>query len=114
VYNATDVLVQSTWELPIVVQWADSKVSFEFISNPSDISFGIVFVAAPDENQPKKELEIETVVEMGKVYTDSEPISGTFELPCEGVIFFVWDNSHDWLANKKLSYLIEVNQVINS
>jgi hypothetical protein len=25
-YNATDVLVQTSWELPIVVQWPESKV----------------------------------------------------------------------------------------
>ena len=31
-YKATDVLIQQHWELPIVVQWPKSKISFEFSS----------------------------------------------------------------------------------
>lgn len=62
VYNATDVLVQTTWELPIVIQCPESTVNFEFCSNPGDISFGIVFVAAPEEDQDDSQLEIETVL----------------------------------------------------
>lgn len=111
VYNATDVLVQTTWELPIVVQYPESTVQFEFCSNPGDISFGIVFVAAPEEGQDPDDLEIETVEEMGLVRSNLEAISGSFEVPCEGVIFFMWDNNFDWSATKQISYLIEVTQV---
>lgn len=111
VYNGTDVLVQSTWELPIVIQWPDSSVNFEFSVSPSEISFGIVFVAAPVDDSDTSDLEMETIVEMGRVQCDVEPISGSFEVPCEGVIFFLWDNNYDWSALKKISYLIEVKQV---
>jgi hypothetical protein len=111
-YNATDVLVQTTWELPIVIQYPDSKVKFEFCSNPGDISFGIVFVAAPEEDQRIEDLEIETVEEMGIVHSNTEAVSGSFEVPCEGVIFFMWDNNFDWSATKQISYMIEVQQVI--
>ena len=111
-YNASDVLVQATWELPIVIQWPQSKVRFEFVSNPSEISFGIVFVAAPDEDQDINDLEIETIEEMNRVSSAIEPIAGSFEVPCEGVVFFIWDNNFDWSANKKISYSIEVEQVI--
>lgn len=30
VYKGADVLVQSTWELPIIIQWPESTVKFEF------------------------------------------------------------------------------------
>lgn len=30
IYKGADVLVQSTWELPIIIQWPDSTVKFEF------------------------------------------------------------------------------------
>ena len=110
-YNATDVLVQTTWELPIVIQYPESTVQFEFCSNPGDISFGIVFVAAPEEGQDLNDLELETVEEMGLVRSNLEAVSGSFLVPCEGVVFFMWDNNYDWSATKKISYLIEVKQV---
>lgn len=94
-----------------MVQYPESTVQFEFCSNPGDISFGIVFVAAPEEGQDPDDLEIETVEEMGLVRSNLEAISGSFEVPCEGVIFFMWDNNFDWSATKQISYLIEVTQV---
>jgi hypothetical protein len=103
--------VQTTWELPIVIQYPTSSVSYEFTSTPSDISFGIVFVAAPDEPQSVDELEIETVEEMSRVPSHIERISGSFDVPCEGVVFFLWDNNFDWSAVKKISYSIKVHQV---
>ena len=30
IYKGADVLVQSTWELPIIIQWPESTVKFEF------------------------------------------------------------------------------------
>ena len=29
-YKGADVLVQSTWELPIIIQWPGSTLKFEF------------------------------------------------------------------------------------
>lgn len=29
-YKGADVLVQSTWELPIIIQWPGSTINFEF------------------------------------------------------------------------------------
>ena len=29
-YKGADVLVQSTWELPIIIQWPGSTIKFEF------------------------------------------------------------------------------------
>ncbi len=112
VYNASDVLVQSIWELPIVIQWPDSIVSYKFTSQHGDISFGIMFVAAPEEDNPEVEdLEVETVEDVNRVPSSSEPIEGSFQVPYEGVIFFLWDNNYDWSSIKKISYHIEVKQV---
>lgn len=38
------------------------------------------------------------------------PIKGSFTLPCEGVVFFIWDNTYDWSSVKKISYTIRVNE----
>lgn len=111
VYKATDVLVQATWELPLVVQWPQAVVSYEFSSTPGDISFGIVFVAAPAEGQNIDDLEMETVEEVERVPSHTEVIKGSFELPCEGVVFFLWDNNFDWSAVKKISYSITIQEV---
>lgn len=108
IYRASDVLVQATWELPIVVQWPGSTVTYEFSSTPGDISFGIVFVAAPDTLQEVEDLDIETVEEMSTAPSHTEDIAGSFELPSEGVVFFLWDNNFDWSAVKKISYTIRV------
>ncbi len=105
------MLVQSTWELPIVIQWPESSVKFEFSCTPSDITFGVVFVAAPEEDQDVDDLEIETIEEMALVNSENGSVTGSFDVPCEGVVFFLWDNKYDWTANKKISYLIEVMQV---
>lgn len=48
---------------------------------------------------------------MSIVRSNYEPISGSFEVPYEGVVFFMWDNNFDWSANKQISYIIEVKQV---
>ena len=103
--------MQTTWELPIAIQYPESTVHFEFCSNPGDISFGIIFVASPEEGQDINDLEIETVQEMDIVRSNLESVSGSFEVPCEGVLFFMWDNNFDWSATKQISYLIEVSQV---
>ncbi len=110
-YKASDVLVQTTWELPLVVQWPQAIVSYELSSTPSDISFGIVFVAAPAEGQNVDDLEMETVEEVERVPSHTEVIKGSFELPCEGGVFFLWDNNFDWSAVKKISYSITIQEV---
>ena len=111
VYKASDVLVQSSWELPIVVQYPDSTIEFEFTTTMGDIMFGIMFVAALEEGQLEEDMRAETIDEMGRVLSDVEAYGGTFSPPCEGVVFFVWDNTHDWYSNKKVSYKIELHQV---
>jgi hypothetical protein len=110
VYNGADVLVQSTWELPIIIQWPGSTINFEFSTTQGAIEFGIVFVPALEDNQQQDELEVETIEEMGRIRSDLETIAGSFQPPSEGVIFFLWDNTYDWSAVKKLTYTVECLQ----
>ena len=51
VYKGADVLVQTTWELPIIIQWPGSSIKFEFSTSQGAIEFGIVFVPALAEDQ---------------------------------------------------------------
>jgi hypothetical protein len=106
--------VQSVWELPVIVQCPKAVVTYEFHSTPSDLSFGILFVPAPDQDSYIDDLELETVEEMERVPSHEETVSGSFQLPCEGVVFFMWDNNHDWISNKNISYKIQVLEVNSS
>jgi len=110
VYQASDVLVQSTWELPIVVQYPGTEISFEFTTTMGDILFGIMFVAALGEDEEEDDMRAETLDEMGRVLSNEEPYGGSFTPRCEGVVFFVWDNSHDWYSHKTVSYKIRLAQ----
>lgn len=109
-YKAIDVRVKDTLELPIIIQWPDSVINFEFTIKPTDVYFSIYFVAAPENDVERhyySSVEIETVKDKEKVTCD-EVTEGTYKPPCEGVVFFVWDNTHDWSAIKNVSYKIEV------
>ena len=110
-FKGKDVLVQSTWELPIVVQLPGSRIHFEFTSSMGDIMFGIVFVAAADEGESDEDMQTEVIDEMGRVLSHEQAYFGSFEPRSEGVVFFVWDNTHDWYSNKNISYTIEMQQV---
>lgn len=110
-YSGIDVLIQNSWELPIIVQWPDANVSFKFSTTPSDIFFGIAFVAAPEEHERNLEPDIKIIEEISRIHSsDGEGIEGEFDLPCEGVVIFLWDNTFDWSSNKQLSYFIQVQE----
>ena len=110
-YRAKEVLVQSSWELPIVVQYPGSTIKFEFSTTMGDIVFGIMFIPALEDGQAEEDMRAETIDEMGRVLSDIEPYGGVFTPRCEGVVFFIWDNTHDWYSNKKVSYTIDLQQV---
>lgn len=110
IYKAIDVKIQDALELPIIIQWPESTINFEFTIKPTEIYFSIYFVAAPETDSDRlhySEIDIETVKDKEKVTCD-ELTEGTYKPPCEGVVFFVWDNSSDWSAMKNVSYKIEV------
>jgi len=69
-----------------------------------------MFIAALEENQPEEDMQAEVIDEMAIVESHIKSYSGEFIPRCEGVIFFIWDNSHDWWSNKHISYTIELAQ----
>jgi len=107
-YKASDVLVQSTFELPILINFPGSRIKFSFSSKLGDLCFGIMFVPALEEGQGEDDLRVQVLDEIGRVPSHNDTIEGEFEPPSEGVIFFTWDNTFDWYTNKKLAYNIEV------
>lgn len=72
-----------------------------------------MFVAAMEEGQHEQDLEVETIEELVRTTSGTELIDGSFVAPLEGVLFFLWDNTFDWTANKYLSYSISVEQVFS-
>lgn len=107
-YKASDVLVQDTFELPILINFPGSRIKFSFSSKLGDLCFGIMFVPALEEGQGEDDLRVQVLDEVGRVPCHNDTIEGEFEPPSEGVIFFTWDNTFDWYTNKKLAYNIEV------
>ena len=73
-YKASGVQVTTHWELPIVIQWP-CKVRFNFKTQSGSISFGIVFVAAPDQNSNihPNDIKIESVEDMAVVHSTQKP-----------------------------------------
>lgn len=63
-YTATGMLVQKSMEIPIIVQWPDSTFEFTFSSEPSNIKFGISFIAAVEEDEDIEDVDIEVIEEM--------------------------------------------------
>lgn len=111
VYRASDVLVQNLFELPIIVSWPQSRVQFKFSTSPGDVFFSAVFLPALEEGQTSRDLKYEMIVNLGLVPSSSRDITGSFDLPSEGIVVFMFDNNFDWSATKKLSYIIEVEEV---
>jgi hypothetical protein len=109
-YHAQDVLIQSHWELPIVIQYPNSVISYKFASSPGDLSFGIMFVPAMEEGQTEDDIDVETLEPVMRTTSGDEMIEGDLDVDA-GVIFFLWDNDFDWFSNKYLSYTIQVKQV---
>jgi hypothetical protein len=79
-------------------------VSYTFSTSPGDIAFGISFQSVDGQESE--------VLKEHRVPSEVEPISGAFKAPREGAVCLYWDNSFSWLTPKKLSYSIEVRQVV--
>jgi hypothetical protein len=101
---STDIVIHWNWKLDIPISLPGSVVSYTFSTTPGDISFGISF-------QTLDGVESEVLVSH-RVPSEVEPISGSFKAPREGAVCLYWDNSFSWLTPKKLSYSVEVRQVL--
>lgn len=101
-YDSSDVLVQTTFELPIIIECAGSTVHYEFTSNQGDISFGVEFQSEKGEDFG--------VEEPRRVNFAEQPLRGTFDVKQRGVVFFLWDNCYDWSGEKRISYVVRIEQ----
>ena len=82
-----------------------SVVSFCFDTKGGDIGFSISFIAYEEETS-------ESVVDLARVSSDIETITGTFEVPRVGIVNFLWDNSFSWLTAKTLAYKVTLDQKV--
>ena len=102
-WQTSGTLVQTELKLSVPVEVPGSIVSFNFETKSGDIAFGITFISEDDG-------EVETVVDLERLRSDLETISGSFEVPREGIVYFLWDNSYSWLSSKDLAYSVELQQ----
>lgn len=120
-YNASDVTVVNKMEIPVAVNIANSEIKFEFKTQEGDIGFGVVFAsyAEPAEGEEEKEeyrasnrdpMEFSTLYAERIMQSDipDKPITGAFTVDEAGVLFFLFNNEHEWIADKHVSYQIDV------
>ena len=121
-YKSNDLLVSEKIEVPVVVNVPSSRVAFEFRTQEGDIGFGVVFATYTDvdegtedgiesDNSPGPEMKFralyqEKIVECAEDV--GEPMRGSFLVEEPGILFFLFNNEHDWMANKRVSYVIDV------
>mgnify|MGYP006889518788 CR=1 FL=1 len=77
-YTATGMLVQKSMEIPIIVQWPDSTFEYTFSSEPSNIKFGISFIAAVEEEDDIDDVDIEVIEEMTVLKASNETLLKEF------------------------------------
>eukprot|EP01041_Mallomonas_annulata_P001091 gene1091-2122_t len=102
-WHTTGSSVYTNLKLSVPVEVPGSVVSFSFDTKAGDIAFGITFVSEEDGEE-------ESVVDLTRVRSDLETIAGSFEVPREGVVNILWDNSFSWLTAKDLAYNVELQQ----
>ena len=61
-YEATDVLVQKSLEIPMVVSWPHARVEYEFSTTPSEVKMAVAFVPALQDGQDEHDVEVEEIV----------------------------------------------------
>lgn len=101
--NGTQITVSKDWCLPIPIPSAFCSFTFEFITEPGDINFGIAFFTSDGE---------EEIIEAQKrVDSDVNSYSGAYTIPTSGTLVLLWDNSYSWFTEKNLTLSVEVIQV---
>ena len=138
-FNATQILVQNTYELPLPIMLPGSTIDYEFSSEGGDLEFGVLFMKPQDtdsnhnddiagkdgdrgddhddnDDKPKtstleSEPEAVLIKAIEKVKSEETWVSGSFQAPRSyGTLYFVWDNSFSWIKSKLLSYNIRMFQ----
>ena len=117
-YNASDVLIQDTLSVPVVINVPDSEVNYEFnLTHAGEIAYAIVLATFNEggdqssDNEVEPEMEFHTIKPSKLVHfvgEEPEPIRGSFMLDDVGILYFFFDNQFDWTSTKNMSYTVEV------
>jgi hypothetical protein len=133
-YSGADVLVQTSFVIPVPIPFVGSTgtssynhvttsiymydlfvsyaphrhaVKYQFETEGGDIAFGLTFLSNAHSNHAAAD-----VISLARLPSDQELITGAFKAPSEGTLVFKWSNEYSWFRSKNLSYRIELQQVI--
>jgi len=107
VFNGSDVLVQTTMELPIPMR-KGSVVDLQFTTTNGDISFAMHFRPNAGKETGVLSSELVLIMESTRVPSDTLTYSKTFKASTDGGLLLQFDNSYSWFTTKSLNYHIEL------
>jgi len=108
-FKSSNIEVTYDLELPIEVAVPGSRVKYAFSTDGGDISFGL-YIQPPGASQNKNagtEEDVE-LLEITRVKSDIDPITGTITIPSPCTLLFYWDNHYSWFRAKRLSYSVSI------
>jgi hypothetical protein len=113
-----EVTAQNKFELPLLCA-SGSLVSWSFQFPPnSSASLDIGFMATAvckagsgaEGDGAGGNGQMDVVLPLRRIRPDGKVIKGRFQMPAQGTVKFIWDNSYSWARSKFISYIIELNQ----
>jgi len=108
-FKASSIEVTYDLELPISITIPGSRVKYAFGTEGGDISFGL-FIQPPGaaKNSKNNEEDDTELLEITRVASDKDPITGTITIPAACTLLFYFDNHYSWFKAKKLSYSVSL------
>ena len=110
VFHGSDVLVQTTMELPIPMR-KGSIVDLTFSTLNGDISFSMQFASWLRPQLVEGgggSAQMVAITEPTRVPSDTLTYSKTFKAPSDGSLVLLFDNTYSWFTTKSLNYHIEL------
>ncbi|GMI62659.1 hypothetical protein ScalyP_jg2648 [Parmales sp. scaly parma] len=127
-FKSSKVQVTYDLELPIPITIPGSKIKYAFGTENGDISFGLFIqdaasastkasasasASASANNNAKTNHNANTnadieLLELTRVDSHMDPVTGTITIPEACVLLLYWDNHFSWLKTKLLSYSVTV------
>mmetsp|Transcript_18663 Transcript_18663/g.27014 ORF Transcript_18663/g.27014 Transcript_18663/m.27014 type:complete len:458 (-) Transcript_18663:153-1526(-) len=90
----SDKTVVKSFEVPVIVKSSD-YIAWSFSTKHKDIGFSV-------------QLNGTDIVAYQRYNSHEESVSGVIEVPQDGVVLFLWDNSYSRFRSKSLSYATTV------
>lgn len=112
VYRTNNYVVDRFFQLPIPAT-AGSIIKYKFSTENGDIAFSSIFQSMDTFSLSENEKKKEVIIELKRVSSDIEPITGSFKAPVDGTFTLIFDNNFSWFNHKLLSYLVELHLVRN-